>query len=53
MLIKFYDGLLRESDEKEYEEIKKEAANLISAAVKNGYTREEAEEMYEIRIIKE
>ena len=51
MKIRFCGGLEKEIDEKELPAVKKEAEMLISAAVRDGYTREEAEEAYGIKII--
>ena len=50
MKVRFSGGLVREMSESEYEQAKKEAERLIAAAVKNGYTREEAEEAYGLKI---
>ncbi|MBQ7624000.1 MAG: hypothetical protein IJS65_01835 [Clostridia bacterium] len=50
MKVRFNDGLVREMSESEYEKAKKEAELLMIAAVKNGYTREEAEEAYGLKI---
>ncbi len=51
MKVRFCDGLERELERGEYEKAKREAELLVAAAVKNGYTREEAEEIYGIKVI--
>ncbi len=53
LIVRFSDGGTMEMTAEEYENAKREAALLIIAAVKNGYGREEAEEMYGISVIGE
>ena len=53
LIVRFSDGGTMEMTEEEYENAKKEAALLMIAAGKDGYGREEAEEMYGISVIGE
>ena len=53
LIVKFSDGGTMEMTEEEYENAKKEAALLMIAAEKDGYGKEEAEEMYGISVIGE